>query len=84
MAEVEMIERAREKRRWQSSLPPIEDENGVEERIRLLEEQEAREWAVREAEIEQLQRERLELLKQLLAQRDETRKAELTCVQLQF
>ena len=72
-----MIERARAKRQWERKLPPIDDPSQATARMAMLEAQELREWRVREDEIEALQQERLALLKQLLARRDETRKAEL-------
>ena len=51
LAEVEMIERAREKRRWEEGLPPIDDPNQLERRRAMMEEQERREWEHRENEI---------------------------------
>jgi hypothetical protein len=69
LAEVEMIERARAKRAWENTLPGINDASRRDERIKMMEEQEMREWQVRERDIEQLQQQRLQLLEQLLAQR---------------
>ena len=51
LAEVEMIERARAKRAWEASLPPLSDSSQLEERRRMMEEQERKEWAFREGEI---------------------------------
>ena len=70
LAEVEMIERARAKREWEKTLPPANDPTRMAERIRMMEDQEMREWKTREEDIEKLQAERLDLLKQLLTQRD--------------
>ena len=53
LAEVEMIERAREKRRWEESLPPIDDPTQREQRRTMMEEQERKEWEHRENEIRQ-------------------------------
>uniref|UniRef100_A0A3P9AVL4 Cilia- and flagella-associated protein 91 n=1 Tax=Maylandia zebra TaxID=106582 RepID=A0A3P9AVL4_9CICH len=74
LAEVEMIQRARAKRAWEASLPPLSDLSQLDKRRRLMEEMEAKEWAFREGEIEKLQEARLEVLKDLLRQRDEAQK----------
>lgn len=71
LAEVEMIERARFKRQWEASLPPLNDVSQLERRQRMMEEMERYEWAQREEEIEKLQAARLEVLKRLLRQRQE-------------
>ncbi|CAH2218724.1 cilia- and flagella-associated 91 [Pelobates cultripes] len=52
LAEVEMIERAREKRAWEASLPPLSDLSQLEKRRKMMDEQERKEWAFREREIE--------------------------------
>lgn len=52
LAEVEMIERARAKRAWEASLPPLADLEQMEKRRKMMEEQERKEWAFREQEIE--------------------------------
>lgn len=51
LAEVEMIERARNKRAWEASLPPLSEPGQLQRRRDMMEEQERREWAFREAEI---------------------------------
>lgn len=71
LAEVEMIERARAKRAWEANLPPLSDVSQLEKRRRMMDEMERKEWALREGEIEKLQEARLEVLKQLLKQREE-------------
>lgn len=71
LAEVEMIERARAKRAWEATLPPLNDMSQLEKRKRMMDEMERKEWALRESEIEKLQEARLEVLKQLLKQREE-------------
>ncbi|XP_067029644.1 cilia- and flagella-associated protein 91-like [Acropora muricata] len=71
LAEVEMIERARAKRAWESTLPALNDMENLELRKRMMDEQERREWAFREQEIEKLQEARLEVLKRILEQREE-------------
>ena len=47
-----MIERAREKRSWEATLPPLSDPTQSERRRKMMEEQERKEWAFREQEIE--------------------------------
>ncbi|XP_075818535.1 cilia- and flagella-associated protein 91 [Microtus pennsylvanicus] len=70
-AEVEMIERAREKRAWEATLPPLNDSLQIEKRRKMMNAMERKEWAFREGEIEKLQDLRLEVLKQLLRRREE-------------
>ncbi|XP_054471005.1 cilia- and flagella-associated protein 91 [Anoplopoma fimbria] len=74
LAEVEMIERARAKRAWGATLPPLDDLSQLEKRRRMMEEMEVKEWAFREGEIQKLQEARLAVLKDLLRQRDEAQK----------
>lgn len=52
LAEVEMIARARAKRAWEASLPPLNDLTQLDKRRRMMEEMETREWAFRESEIQ--------------------------------
>ncbi|XP_049733282.1 cilia- and flagella-associated protein 91 isoform X1 [Elephas maximus indicus] len=70
-AEVEMIERAREKRTWEATLPLLTDTTQYEKRRRMMNAMERKEWAFREQEIQKLQDIRLEVLKQLLKKREE-------------
>ncbi|KAM5154322.1 cilia- and flagella-associated protein 91 [Callospermophilus lateralis] len=70
-AEVEMIERAREKRAWEATLPPLDDIRQFEKRRKMMNVMERKEWAFREQEIEKLQDFRLEVLKELLRRREE-------------
>lgn len=74
LAEVEMIERARAKRAFEATLPPLDDISQLDKRRRMMEEMEAKEWAFREGEIQKLQEARLAVLTDLLKQRDETQK----------
>jgi len=71
LAEVEMIERARAKRAWEATLPPLHDLENLDTRRKMMDEQERKEWAFREKEIEKLQDARLEVLKKILQQREE-------------
>jgi len=72
LAEVEMIERARAKRAWEATLPALNDVDNLEKRRAMMDEQERREWAFREKEIEELQEARLEVLIKILQQREDT------------
>ncbi|KAL6100955.1 cfap91 [Pungitius sinensis] len=74
LAEVEMIERARAKRAWEATLPPLDDLSQLDKRRRMMEEMEVKEWAFREGEIQKLQEARLTVLKDLLRQRDAAQK----------
>uniref|UniRef100_H3B261 Cilia- and flagella-associated protein 91 n=1 Tax=Latimeria chalumnae TaxID=7897 RepID=H3B261_LATCH len=71
LAEVEMIERARAKRAWEATLPPMNDKSQLDKRRRMMDEMERKEWALREWEIEQLQEVRLEVLEKLLKEREQ-------------
>ena len=71
LAEVEMIERAREKRAWEQTLPPVDDVSQLSKRRAMMEELERKEWVIREKEIEKLQHVRLQVLKQILEKREE-------------
>ncbi|KAK5861123.1 hypothetical protein PBY51_022542 [Eleginops maclovinus] len=64
LAEVEMIERARAKRAWEATLPPLNDISQLDKRRRMME----------EMEVKELQETRLSVLKDLLRQRDEAQK----------
>lgn len=47
-----MIERARAKRAWEATLPPLDDLSQLEKRRRMMEEMEITEWAFREGQIQ--------------------------------
>merc|ERR1719159_2115784 len=74
--EIKMIERTRQKRLFESMLPPPTDEFSLGVRAQLMEAQEFRDWAERERQIRELQDKRLTLLRQALDQRAEGRQAE--------
>ena len=42
-----MIEHAREKRRWEASLPPLNDPEQAKKRRQMMEEREKYEWQLR-------------------------------------
>ncbi|CAF0910928.1 unnamed protein product [Adineta steineri] len=73
LAEVEMIERARAKRQWEASLPPLDDPQQWEKRFKMMSDMERHEWLLRENEIEKLQNLRIELLEKMLKD-NETRR----------
>ncbi|KAL7751160.1 hypothetical protein RI367_003365 [Sorochytrium milnesiophthora] len=75
LAEVEMIERARAKKQWEASLPKVIDEHTFNQRLRMMEEMELKEWAAREQEIQRLQEARLEILTKLLTKRESENEA---------
>lgn len=66
MHEIRLIERARMKRSWEKMLPPIVDNESLEQRRKIIEALERHEWACREQEIQDIQDLRLELLEQML------------------
>lgn len=73
LREVHLIERARQKKAFESSLPPLTDEASFELRKKMMEAQERREHADREAEIDELNAERTRLVTNALeAKRKET------------
>jgi hypothetical protein len=74
-AELAMIERTRQKRLFESMLPPPTDEFNLTIRAQLMEAQEFRNWADREKIIRELQDKRLALLKDALGERSEKREA---------
>ena len=71
LAEVEMIERARAKRAWEATLPPINDPSQWDRRLKMMTDMEREEWLVREREIDQIQELRIELLKRMLRTREQ-------------
>ncbi|KFP77414.1 Protein MAATS1, partial [Acanthisitta chloris] len=72
LAEVEMIERAREKRAWEAALPAMDSPSQITKRKKMMDEMERKEWVFREQEIEELQEVQLEVLKKLLRRREES------------
>jgi len=75
-AELAIIERTRQRRLFESMLPPPTDEFNLSLRAQLMEQQEFRNWAEREKTIRELQEKRLELLKVALEERGAKREAE--------
>ncbi|GAB0177609.1 cilia- and flagella-associated protein 91 [Grus japonensis] len=81
LAEVEMIERAREKRAWEATLPEMDSASQIAKRRKMMDDMERKEWAFREQEIEKLQAVRLEVLKKLLwTQQENQNKLDAKCL----
>ena len=70
--DLEMVEFAKAKRLLESSLPPFTDEASMQLRKRLMENQEMREFRVREAEIDRKREERLAQLQAAINERAES------------
>ncbi|NWW78965.1 CFA91 protein, partial [Climacteris rufus] len=70
-AEMEIIDRIREKRAWEAALPPMDSPSHIAKRLSMMEEMERKEWAYREEEIDKLQKVQLEVFKKLLQRRQE-------------
>ncbi|NWI61764.1 CFA91 protein, partial [Calyptomena viridis] len=68
---MEMIDRIREKRAWEAALPPMDSPSNIAKRLKMMEEMERKEWALREQEIEKLHSIRLEVLKKMLWRQEE-------------
>ena len=68
-----MIERARQRREFEASLPPIKDEESLELRRKMVEEQEMREWEYREEQIRKQQTYRLKMIEQAVRTQEEER-----------
>ncbi len=49
---MEMIERAREKRAWEATLPAMDSPSNIAKKRKMMDEMERKEWAFREQEIE--------------------------------
>ena len=73
--EVKMIERARQKREFDASLPPMTDEASLALRRKMMGEQELRDWNVREEQILELQQEKLGTFDAGLRKRAQAREA---------
>lgn len=71
--EVQLIQRLRRRREVEAALPTGTDAASVEARYTVLHELEEKEWAEREAHVEQLQQRRLDRLKESLLAREAAR-----------
>ncbi|NXN77802.1 CFA91 protein, partial [Bombycilla garrulus] len=70
-AEMEIIDRIREKCTWEAALPPMDSPSNVAKRWKMMEAMERTEWAYREEEIDKLQKVQLEVFKRLLQRQEE-------------
>ncbi|XP_066033461.1 cilia- and flagella-associated protein 91 [Chamaea fasciata] len=70
-AEMEIIDRIREKRAWEAALPPMDSPSNITKRLKMMEAMERKEWAYREEQIDKLQKVRMEVFKKLLQRREE-------------
>mmetsp|Transcript_42490 Transcript_42490/g.85191 ORF Transcript_42490/g.85191 Transcript_42490/m.85191 type:complete len:647 (-) Transcript_42490:348-2288(-) len=73
--EVKMIERARAKREFEASLPPMTDEVSLALRRKMMGEQELRDWNVREEQILEVQTEKVAIFDKDLRERTERSEA---------
>lgn len=71
LAEAKQIEAMREKRAFDAYLASLDGPDALELRRKAMEERELKEWAGREAEIRDLQEERLELLRMAIERREQ-------------
>ena len=78
MAEARQVEARRERRAFDASLPPLSDAAQLPLRQRMMEERELKEWAQRDAEIQELQDERLRLLETAIMRREAEAEEALT------
>merc|ERR1719502_927270 len=69
LREVELVERARLKRRVEASFPPVTDDRSFALRAQMMEALETKQWADREADLKRDQDARLEKLEKQLQQR---------------
>lgn len=65
-AEVERVERRRERRHWESTLPPLSDPSRFEERRKMMEAREKADWKEREHELEEVGEERIQALEKAM------------------
>ncbi|NXQ20020.1 CFA91 protein, partial [Peucedramus taeniatus] len=80
-AEMEIIDRIREKHAWEAALPPMDSPSNIAKRLKMMEAMERKEWAYREEEIDKLQKVQMEVFKKLL-QRQEENQNELNAMRL--
>ncbi|NXM69891.1 CFA91 protein, partial [Serilophus lunatus] len=68
---MEVIDRIREKRAWEAALPAMDSPSNIAKRLKMMEEMERKEWALREEEIDKLQKVQLEVLKKMVWRQEE-------------
>lgn len=70
LREVEIVERARKRRRWEMALPPIKLAEEIPSRVAAVEAFEWEEWIAREKDINECQQARLKIVADLIAKRE--------------
>lgn len=68
--EVEIVERARKRRKWEMALPPIKAPEEIPSRVAAVEAFEWEEWIAREKDINECQQARLKIVADLIAKRE--------------
>lgn len=71
LREVEIVERARKKRRWEMALPPIIVAEDIPSRVAAVEAFEWEEWIAREKDINECQQARLKIVADLISKREQ-------------
>ena len=74
--EVEIVERARKRRMWETTLPPIKTPSEIPPRVAALEAFEWEEWIAREKDINECQQVRLKIVSDLIDKREEKYKTD--------
>ncbi|CAG9799198.1 unnamed protein product [Chironomus riparius] len=74
--EVEIVERARKRRMWETTLPPIKAQSEIPSRVAALEAFEWEEWIAREKDINECQQVRLKIVSDLIDKREEKYKTD--------
>lgn len=77
LKEVEIVERARKRRAWEMTLPPIKTVNEIPSRVAALEAFEWEEWIAREKDINEYQQARLQIVANLIENREEKHKSNI-------
>lgn len=70
LREVEIVERARKRRKWELALPPIQLAEEIPSRVAAVEAFEWEEWIAREKDINECQQARLKIVADLIAKRE--------------
>jgi Cilia- and flagella-associated protein 91 len=70
LREVEIVERARKRRKWELALPPINAPEEIPSRVAAVEAFEWEEWISREKDINECQQARLKIVADLIAKRE--------------
>ncbi|XP_054282322.1 cilia- and flagella-associated protein 91-like isoform X2 [Macrosteles quadrilineatus] len=77
--EVEIVDRLRRKRAWESRLPPLDCPDNINIRFKLIAEMEKSDWQFREKEIEAVHEERMKKSEQLLEEHNLMNRSRLSC-----